>query len=77
VALCPGLAGFQPVSLGYDKIRFLKAVRIGDTVEMRYVIAGCDPKKSRTTADITITNQNGELCCVATHVMTWLQKERP
>lgn len=74
VALCPDLEAFQPVSLGYDKIRFLKAVRIGDTVEIRYVISRCDAEKSRTIADITITNQKGELCCVATHVMTWLKK---
>jgi 3-hydroxybutyryl-CoA dehydratase len=74
VSHCPELSGFQPVSLGYDRIRFLKAVFIGDTIEMRYVIVTCDQAKSRTMADVTITNQAGEVCCVATHVMTWLEK---
>ncbi len=75
VALCPELKDYHPVSLGYDRIRFLQAVCIGDTVEMRYVIASCDRDKSRTTADITITNQTGELCCVASHVMSWLKRD--
>src|SRR5262245_12718107 len=30
-----GCQGF-PVSLGYDRIRFLKAVRLGDTITARY-----------------------------------------
>ncbi len=74
VALCPGLSGFQPVSLGYDRIRFLKPVFIGDTIEMHYVITRCDVAKGRTMADVSISNQTGELCCVATHIMTWLEK---
>jgi 3-hydroxybutyryl-CoA dehydratase len=74
VAKCEPLRSFHPVSLGYDRIRFLKGVLIGDTIELNYEIAGADEAKSRTMADITIVNQRGELCAVATHVMTWLKK---
>jgi 3-hydroxybutyryl-CoA dehydratase len=74
VTNCPELSNFQPVSLGYDRIRFLKAVFIGDTIEMRYVITACDVAKSRTMANVTVTNQAGDLCCVATHIMSWLEK---
>ncbi len=74
VAKCVTLKDYQPVSLGYDRIRFLKGVLIGDTIELKYVISSADKEKSRTIADITITNQRGELCAVATHVMTWLKR---
>jgi acyl dehydratase len=65
---------FLPVSLGYDRIRFLEAVKIGDTITMSYVIKSADEARSRTTADITIHNQKGELCAVATHIMKWLPR---
>ncbi len=75
VAKCGSLKDYQPVSLGYDRIRFLKGVLIGDTIELAYRIVDADEVKSRTIADITITNQRGELCAVASHVMTWLRRK--
>jgi 3-hydroxybutyryl-CoA dehydratase len=73
VAKCSSLTNYQPVSLGYDRIRFLKAVMIGDTIQLDYKITSADEAKSRTIADITIINQKAELCAVATHIMTWLK----
>jgi 3-hydroxybutyryl-CoA dehydratase len=77
VEKCVSMRDYQPVSLGYDRIRFLKGVLIGDTIELNYKIKSTDAEKSRTIADITITNQHGELCAVATHVMTWLKRGQP
>lgn len=74
VAQCLTLKDFQPVSLGYDRIRFLKGVLIGDTIELLYKITSVDEDKSRTIADVTIINQRGEMCAVATHIMTWLKR---
>jgi 3-hydroxybutyryl-CoA dehydratase len=74
VAKCVSLKDFQPVSLGYDRIRFLKAVLIADTIELAYKITAVNVEKSRTIADITIVNQRGELCAAATHIMTWLKR---
>jgi 3-hydroxybutyryl-CoA dehydratase len=74
VAKCVTLTDFQPMSLGYDRIRFLKGVLIGDTIELLYKITSVDAEKSRTIADVTIINQRGELCAVATHIMTWLKR---
>jgi 3-hydroxybutyryl-CoA dehydratase len=74
VGECKELQGvYHPVSLGYDRIRFLKPVFIGDTIAMHYVITAVDDAKGRTMAEIDITNQNGELCAVATHIMKWLK----
>jgi 3-hydroxybutyryl-CoA dehydratase len=74
VGKCLSLTAYHPVSLGYDRIRFLKGVLIGDTIQLDYKITAADDAKSRTMAEITIVNQRGELCAVATHVMSWLPK---
>lgn len=72
---CPALsAGHYPVSLGYDRIRFLAAVKIGDTITVSYRITSADAAKMRTSADVSIHNQAGTCCAVATHVMRWLQR---
>jgi 3-hydroxybutyryl-CoA dehydratase len=74
VEKCVSLRDHQPVSLGYDRIRFLKGVLIGDTIKLDYKIISADRGKSRTIAEITIHNQRDELVAVATHIMTWLRK---
>jgi 3-hydroxybutyryl-CoA dehydratase len=74
IAKCPSMQAYQPVSLGYDRIRFLKGVLIGDTIQLDYRIVSADKAKLRTVAEITIVNQRGELCAVATHIMAWLER---
>lgn len=72
---CPDLmATHFPVSLGYDRVRFIKAVLIGDTITVGYEIASADAARSRTIADVKVTNQRGELCAVATHIMQWIAR---
>jgi 3-hydroxybutyryl-CoA dehydratase len=70
------MAEYYPVSLGYDRIRFLAGVRIGDTITISYRIEGIDAAKMRTSAAISIHNQAGICCAVATHVMRWLQRSK-
>jgi acyl dehydratase len=57
------------VSLGYDRVRFLKPVYFGDTITVNYEIAELVPEKERVLSKIEVTNQKGELVMVATHVM--------
>ncbi len=59
------------VSLGYDRVRFLKAVKIGDTIDVRYQIEEIDIVRGRTMGAIEIHNQDGELVAVATHILKW------
>jgi 3-hydroxybutyryl-CoA dehydratase len=61
-----------PVSLGYDKIRFLGPVFIGDTITVTYRITAVDAARRRSTSEIAITNQNGELVTVGSHVLKWV-----
>jgi acyl dehydratase len=65
-------ANETPVSLGYDRVRFLAPVFIGDTVTLTYVIAEVDPEKRQSLADIQVVNQNGVLVAVARHILRWV-----
>ena len=62
-----------PVSLGYDRIRFLAPVFIGDTVTLTYTIAEVDPDKRQSIADIRVVNQRDELVTVARHILRWVR----
>jgi 3-hydroxybutyryl-CoA dehydratase len=65
-------SGATPVSLGYDRIRFLAPVFIGDTVTATYRIAEIDPERRRSRAEIEVRNQNGELVAIAQHILKWV-----
>jgi 3-hydroxybutyryl-CoA dehydratase len=57
------------VSAGYDRIRFIKPVYLGDTITVDYVIASLDATRERIVAKVEVKNQHGELVCVADHIM--------
>lgn len=61
-----------PVALGYDKIRFLKPVFLGDTVSTVYRISEIDTERRRSTAQIEVTNQVGDLVAVGSHILQWV-----
>lgn len=61
-----------PVSLGYDRIRFIGAVYFGDTVTVNYEVVAIDPVKRRSTADVTVTNQHGQTVTVGSHILKWV-----
>ncbi|MFY9498002.1 MAG: MaoC family dehydratase [Tepidanaerobacteraceae bacterium] len=60
------------VSYGYDRIRFIKPIFIGDTVTVKYTCTEIDRENHKTYAKIEITNQDGELCTVGTHILKFL-----
>ena len=61
-----------PVSLGYDRLRFLKPVFLGDTITVNYEVAEIDRDAKRSTADIKILNQDDELVAVGQHILKWV-----
>lgn len=63
------------VSMGYDRIRFLKPVFIDDTLTASYEIESIDAEKGRSLSKVEVVNQHGEPCLVGTHVMRWLPPE--
>src|SRR5690606_37883401 len=64
-----------PVSLGYDRVRFLAPVYFGDTITVEYRISAIDIERRRSTADITIKNQDGVLVAVGTHILKWVKND--
>ena len=65
-------SGAKAVSLGYDRIRFVGPIFIGDTVTVSYTISEIDEENLRTRADIEVANQRGEVCTVAQHILKFL-----
>jgi acyl dehydratase len=63
----------SPVSKGYNKIRFLEGVCIGDTISVSYTVKSIEIDKRQTLADVKITNQNGNLVAIAEHIMKWVK----
>jgi acyl dehydratase len=57
------------VSLGYDRVRFLKPVYFGDTITVDYEITERVVEKERVHSTIEVRNQRGDLVMVATHIM--------
>ena len=45
---------------------------IGDTITVNYRVESADAERRETRAAVTITNQSGATCAVATHVMRWV-----
>jgi acyl dehydratase len=56
------------VSLGYDRIRIVAPVFVGDTITVTYTVTATDIERSRTTAECTATNQRGETVVISTHI---------
>lgn len=73
VALARGLGG-TPVSLGYDRIRFLAPVFFGDTVFVTYRIVEVDVAQRRTRAAIEVKSDRSPLVAVGEHLMKWLDR---
>ena len=64
-----------PVSLGYDRIRFIAPVFLGDTITVAYTIASVEPERRRAKAAIEITNQRGQTVAIAEHVAKWVPND--
>ena len=65
-------ANETPVSIGYDRVRFLRAVCIGDTITVNYSVASVDLVRRRSMARVVITNDSGQEVAVAEHSMKWV-----
>jgi acyl dehydratase len=69
-AIANGAQGL-PVSLGYDRVRFLRPVFEGDTLTAHYRVDMTDPARGRAESACEVVNQHGEICLVARHILKW------
>ncbi len=72
-AIANGAEGV-PVSLGYDRVRFLRPVFIGDTLTARYRVETTDEAAARAESAGEVVNQAGETCLVARHILRWVAR---
>lgn len=56
-------------SLGYDKVRFVKPVMLGDTVTIDYRAAEFDLARARIVSDVSGYNQRGDIVLSARHIL--------
>lgn len=61
-----------PVSAGYDRIRFLHPVFAGDALTARYCIEAVEEAPVRTRSRFEVTNQDGVLCVIGTHILRFV-----
>jgi len=61
-----------PVSLGYDRVRFVAPVFLGDTIEVRYTIREIDTERRRSRADVVVRRQDDTVVAVAEHLLKWV-----
>lgn len=68
-------------SYGYDKIRFIKPVVIGDTIHVKVTLSDKKdhprkPNMGFVTETLDVINQRGETVLVASHVMMCEKKQK-
>lgn len=63
-------AGNMPmVSYGYDRVRFVRPVFIGDTITVQYTVTERDEAAGKIFSEVTVSNQRDEIVTVATHIL--------
>src|SRR5256885_17078110 len=62
-----------PVSLGYDRVRFVNPVYLGDTITVDYTVSAVDQENDRSFADVEVKNQGGTTVAIAKHIIKWVE----
>lgn len=68
---------WRGASYGYDRVRFIRPVFIGDTITVTYTITSMDEKEMKTYADVKAVNQHGDTCFAAIHIAKGLPAGKP
>ena len=66
-------AGAHAVSYGYDRVRFTAPVFFGDTITVHYEVERIDEAERKVYSAIRVSNQDGVLCLVATHILKLIE----
>jgi 3-hydroxybutyryl-CoA dehydratase len=74
-AIAAGAEGV-PVSLGYDRVRFLAPVFVGDGLTAHYRVESVDPARGRSEAACEVVKADGTRCLVARHILKWVTESR-
>lgn len=72
-AVALGAQKLRAVTAGYDHLRFIKPIYIGETITVRYTIESKDEEHMKHIANVEILNEQGELCTVAKHIAKYFE----
>ncbi len=79
VGLTAGEINSRAMSYGYDRLRFIKPVFIGDTIRVKVTIADARPHKRPTHGVVSeaceVTNQRGEVVLACEHLLLVERRE--
>jgi acyl dehydratase len=64
------------VSYGYDRLRFIKPVFIGDTLTAKYTIIEIDNEKLKSVAKVEVFNQHDDIVVAANHILKFFPLEK-
>ena len=67
-----GRTSQSTVSYGYDRIRFVKPVFPGDTIEVTHEVDTIDTSSGKFVAAVTARNQDGVVVAASRHVMAFV-----
>lgn len=65
--------GFDGVSYGYDRVRFVGPAYIGDTVTTTYTIVELVPDRDQSRAKLEVARDGDEVVAVATHILKFIR----
>jgi len=68
VGLTASIVNPVAFSYGYDRLRFIRPVFIGDTITMTYTIERMVERELKTYATVVGVNQHGVTCFAAVHI---------
>lgn len=74
-ACLAGSDAFVPLALGFDRVRFLRPVTIGETITVRYVVDIMDVERARMGGAVSIENEAGDPVLAAAHIIKWVAAE--
>jgi len=57
------------VSIGFDRVRHVAPVFLGDTITVRYEIVSREEERKRAVAAVSVINQYGVTVAVAEHII--------
>ena len=64
------------ISAGYDAVRFLHPLYLGDTIYATYRVDSHDADAGRFFSKAEVRNQDDKLCLTATHIVKQVEMER-
>jgi 3-hydroxybutyryl-CoA dehydratase len=64
--------GGTAVSYGYNRVRFIRPVYIGDTVTVTYTLREVDVADAKTYADVVVRNEQNQTVAAAEHILYFL-----